>query len=109
MRVLIFSTPVIETFLILRIQRDIVINVKTSSCKVPVILIGFYWKLNYLSRLSRGGGRRAQISNFIKFRPVGAELFHADGHTDTTNLTVTFHNSANTSKNWNMFQHYTFS
>ena len=31
-----------ETFLILRrIQRDIVINVKTYSCKVPVIITGF--------------------------------------------------------------------
>ena len=31
-----------ETFLILRrIQRDIVINVKTSSCKVPLNLVGF--------------------------------------------------------------------
>jgi hypothetical protein len=31
-----------EIFLILKtIQRDIVINVKTSSCKVPVILFGF--------------------------------------------------------------------
>ena len=31
-----------KTFLILgRIQRDIVINVKKSSCKVPVILVGF--------------------------------------------------------------------
>ena len=31
-----------ETFLTLRkIQRDIVINVKTSSCKVPVTLVGF--------------------------------------------------------------------
>ena len=31
-----------KTFLILRrIQRDIVINMKTSSCKVPVILVGF--------------------------------------------------------------------
>jgi hypothetical protein len=31
-----------KIFLILRrILRDIVINVKTSSCKVPVILVGF--------------------------------------------------------------------
>ena len=31
-----------ETFLIVGIiQRDIVINVKTSSCKVPVTLVGF--------------------------------------------------------------------
>ena len=30
-----------ETFLIVRrIQRDIVINVKTSLCKIPVILVG---------------------------------------------------------------------
>jgi len=35
--VLIFSTRFSETFLILRrIKRDIVINVYTSSCKVPV-------------------------------------------------------------------------
>jgi hypothetical protein len=48
-----------ETFLILRrIQRDVIINVLKSSCKVP----------------------------FIKFHencPVGAELFHADRGTDS--------------------------
>ena len=38
MCVIIFST----NFLILRrILRDIVINVKKSSCKVPVVLVGF--------------------------------------------------------------------
>jgi hypothetical protein len=36
------------------------------------------------------------ISNFMKIRPVGAELFHADGQTDTTKLIVTFRNFANT-------------
>ena len=42
MCVLIFSTVLCKTFLILRIiQRDIVINVETFSCKVPVILVGF--------------------------------------------------------------------
>ena len=38
-----FSLQILaKTFLILkRIQRNIVINVKTSLCKVPVILVGF--------------------------------------------------------------------
>jgi hypothetical protein len=42
MCVLIFCTVLSKTFLILsRIQRDIVISVKTSSCKVQVIIVGF--------------------------------------------------------------------
>ena len=42
MFVLIFSTALSETFLIVRrIERDTVINVKTCSCKVPVILVRF--------------------------------------------------------------------
>jgi hypothetical protein len=42
MRVFIFSTILFGTVLILRrIKRDIVKNMKTSSCKVPVILVGF--------------------------------------------------------------------
>jgi hypothetical protein len=31
----------------------------------------------------------------MKIHPVGAELFHADGQTDTTKLTVAFRNFAN--------------
>ena len=42
MCILIFLQLLLETYLILRIiQRDIVINVEKSSCKVPVILVGF--------------------------------------------------------------------
>ena len=42
MRVLIFSVTSFETFLILRrIQRDIVVNVKTFSRKIPVIVVRF--------------------------------------------------------------------
>jgi hypothetical protein len=33
--------------------------------------------------------------NFIKIRPVGAELFHTDGQTDMAKLTVAFRNFAN--------------
>ena len=36
------------------------------------------------------------MSNFMKTRPVGAELFHADRH--TTKLTVAFRNSAKAPK-----------
>jgi hypothetical protein len=36
----------------------------------------------------------SKISNLIKIRPVGAELFHADGQTDTTKLIVAFRNFA---------------
>ena len=42
--------------------------------------------------------KRAQISSFIKIRPMGAELFHADRQTDMTKLIVAFHNSANAPK-----------
>jgi hypothetical protein len=39
-----------------------------------------------------------RISCFIKIRPVGTELFHADGQTDTTKLIVVFRNFANATK-----------
>jgi hypothetical protein len=42
--------------------------------------------------------------NFMKIRPVGAELFHADWQTDRqtdmTDLIVTFRNFANPPKSW---------
>jgi len=53
-------------------------NVHWSSCKVPVILGRFQLKLNFLDRFSE----ITPMSNFVKIRPVGAELFHADGRTD---------------------------
>jgi hypothetical protein len=34
----------------------------------------------------------------MKIRPVGAELFHADGQTDMTKLMVAFRNFANAPK-----------
>ena len=44
-----------------------------------------------------------EIPNFMKIRPVGAELFHADGRTDgQTDITkpiVPFRNSAKALKN----------
>jgi hypothetical protein len=64
-----------QTFLILRrIKRDIVTTIKTSSSKVHVILIIFYWNLNFPDIFSK----QAKISNFFKIRPLGVELFHVD-------------------------------
>ena len=42
--------------------------------------------------------KKAQVSNFIKIRPVGTELFHADGQTDMTKLIVAFRNFAKAPK-----------
>ena len=53
-------------------------NVYRSSCKAPVIVVRFEWNLNILNSFSKN----IQISNFMKIRPVGAELFHADRRTD---------------------------
>jgi hypothetical protein len=36
-----------------------------------------------------------EIINLINIYPVAAELFHADGQTDTTKLIVAFRNFAN--------------
>jgi hypothetical protein len=39
--------------------------------------------------------KSAQLSNLMKIRPVGDELFHTDGRTDETHLIIAFHNFAN--------------
>ena len=78
------------SYLILRIsERDI--NVHRSSCKVSVILVRFLWNLNFLDRFSE----KSRASNFMKICPAGAEIFYADGQTDTTKLIVAFRHFAN--------------
>jgi hypothetical protein len=54
-------------------------------------------KLEFLSTFSKN----PQILTFVKIRPLGAELFHADGRTDMTKLIAAFHNLANAPKKEN--------
>jgi len=48
------------------------------NVKYSLFLSYFNDNLNFIDIFSKN----TQISNFIKIRPVGAELFHADGWTD---------------------------
>ena len=85
MGVFIFSTTLSQTFLILRrLRRDIIINVHTSSYKIARYSWRiFLWNLNFLDRSSKS----AEILNFLKIRPLGAELFHrTDSHDEAKNL-----------------------
>ena len=85
---LILSTILSKTFLILRrTEPDTIINVHRSSCKVPIVLL-------YLSDFNQTWifwqifGKKFKY--LMKIRPVGGGLFHADGQTDMTKLTVAF-------------------
>jgi hypothetical protein len=101
---LFFSPQLLsEIFLILgKIQRDAVINLCRPSCRVLFILVKFYWKLSFVDRFSKN----AQMSNFMKIRSMGAELFHlnwrndgrTDGEKDMTKLIVAFRSFANAPK-----------
>jgi hypothetical protein len=84
-----------ETFLILiRIERQIDINVKTPSSKVPVIPLGSEWNLNFLDRFSKKKKK-------LKFEqnPSSGRGAVPCRRTGMTKLIVAFRNLANASKN----------
>jgi hypothetical protein len=75
-----------EKFIIIkRIQQDIIINVQGLQVKQPSLLSDFNKTWIFLTDFEN-----PQISEFLKIRPVGAKLFHADGQTNITKLTAAF-------------------
>jgi hypothetical protein len=87
-----------ETFLILiRIQQDIVMNVKTSSCKVPVILVGFYWKLSFLDIFFWKKLKHQVLLKSVQWKP--SRSIRIDRRTIMTKLIVYFCNFANAPEN----------
>ena len=72
---------------------------------VPKMYIGLHVKspLFFFPILKTDFSKKTQIKDFMKFCPVGAELFYADRRTDelktdTTKLIVAFRNVANAPK-----------
>ena len=63
--------------------------------KYPLFLLDCN-ETNCLERISKN----TQLSNFMKIRPVGTEVFHADGQTDMTTLIIPFRNFANAPQMW---------
>jgi hypothetical protein len=78
MRVLIFSRILSGTFIILRETGRDKIEMH-SSLRVKYML--FLSDINENCMLSTDA-KKIQISNLMKIRSVGAELFHADRRTD---------------------------
>jgi len=69
-------------------------SVYRPACEVPLFLSDF----NETWICKTFFPNNTEISNFMKLRPVRAELFHADGQTDITKLIVVFRNFANAPK-----------
>jgi hypothetical protein len=58
-----------------------IINAHRCICKVPVILL-LLLLLIIIIIINDTFSKNTQIPNFIKIRPVGAQVFHAGGLTD---------------------------
>ena len=61
----------------------------------PLFLADFYRTWVFLIDFRK---KNIQISNFVNIRPVGGDLFHADGQTCKTKLLVALRDIANAPK-----------
>ena len=86
----------VSQILIIRtIQRDTVISLHTFSRTVSVSHVTFWLNVTIPDLFLKN----TQIQNFIKIRPVGAELLHADKRTDRQAL-----RDKRTFKKWDMIK-----
>ena len=83
-----------EIFLILRrIERDVIINLPSSSCKVRAILVRFDWNFDILDRFSKKLKYKISWKSARRERSCSMRM-------DTTKLIVSFRNFANAPERW---------
>jgi hypothetical protein len=81
-----FLYDFLKTFLIIRIiQRNIIFYVGLHV-EIPVIIIRLTWNVIFF----RQSFRMCSVSDFMKNRPVGAELFHTDRHDEASSRFLEF-------------------
>ena len=87
-----------ETFLTLRrIQRDMFINVHTSPCNVPVLLVKYLFKFDFLHRFLKTYSN-TKFNENPSIRSRVFYFFHEDRQTNVTKLIFAFYNFENAPK-----------
>ena len=87
-------------FILRRIQRDIVINVHRSSREVPIILVTFWWNLNFHDTCFEKSLDLKFLENLFSVSRDACRRIEKQtyGRTDMTKLIVSFRSSANAPK-----------
>ena len=65
-------------FILSKTEWDKIGIVYLSSSNEPVNLVRFFWNFNFLYTFPKN----THLSNFMKIRPVGADVFHANKRTE---------------------------
>jgi len=79
-----------------RTEQDVIIAVPYRSARAGPLVVSDF---NGTWILSTDFRESSRSSNFLNIRPVGTELFHADGRTDVTGRIISFRDFANGPKN----------